>query len=80
MGCAVQSTLPVGVGYTTLELKVNYVRPVVPTTGRVLAEARVVHLGGRVATVEGRVVDDAGTLYAHGTSTCLVLRGKGAPR
>jgi uncharacterized protein (TIGR00369 family) len=74
MGCAVLSMLPAGTSYTTLELKTNYVRPIVQTTGRVRAEGRVVHLGGRVATTEAQVVDDAGTLYAHATSTCLVTR------
>ena len=74
MGCAVLSMLPAGTSYTTLELKTNYVRPIVQTTGRVHAEGRVVHLGGRVATTEAQVIDDAGTLYAHATSTCLVMR------
>jgi uncharacterized protein (TIGR00369 family) len=74
MGCAVLSMLPAGTSYTTLELKTNYVRPIVQTTGRVHAEGRVVHLGSRVATTEAQVVDDAGTLYAHATSTCLVVR------
>jgi len=74
MGCAVASMLDAGVGYTTLELKINYVRPIVRTTGRLHAEGRVVHFGGRVATTDARVVDDAGTLYAHATSTCLVIR------
>jgi len=78
MGCAVASTLPSGAQYTTLELKTNYVRPIVQTTGRVRAEGRVVHVGGRIATTDARVVDDAGTLYAHATSTCLVTRSGGA--
>ncbi len=74
MGCAVFSMLPVGTSYTTLELKTNYVRPITRTTGRVRAIGRVVHFGGRVATTEAHVIDDDGTLYAHATSTCLVLR------
>jgi uncharacterized protein (TIGR00369 family) len=78
MGCAVASTLPHGSGYTTLELKTNYVRPIVQTTGRIRAEGTVVHIGGRVATTEARVFDDSGTLYAHATSTCLVMRKGGA--
>ena len=74
MGCAVQSLLPAGVGYTTLEVKVNYVRPMTRDTGRVLAEATVLHRGGRVATAEGRVyAEDTGKLLAHATTTCLVL-------
>jgi uncharacterized protein (TIGR00369 family) len=79
MGCAVSSMLPAGAAYTTLELKTNYVRPVVQTTGRVHADGRVVHLGGRVATTEATVTDAAGTLYAHATSTCLLQRpGRGS--
>ena len=74
MGCAVHSTLPAGAGYTTLEIKVNFVRPITAGTGRVRAEATLIHLGGRTATAEGRVIDEAGKLYAHATTTCLILR------
>lgn len=74
MGCAVHSTLPAGAGYTTLEIKVNFVRPITADTGRVRAEAKLIHLGGRTATAEGRVIDEAGKLYAHATTTCLILR------
>ena len=74
MGCAVHSTLPAGAGYTTLEIKVNFVRPITADTGRVVAEAKLIHVGGRTATAEGRVVDEAGKLYAHATTTCLILR------
>jgi uncharacterized protein (TIGR00369 family) len=78
MGCAVQTTLPAGTGYTTLELKVNYVRPMTRDTGRVVCEARVVHAGSRVATAEGRVfVEETGKLIAHGTTTCIVLSANG---
>jgi uncharacterized protein (TIGR00369 family) len=74
MGCAIQSTLPAGVGYTTLELKVNFVRPLTVATGLVLCEGKVINVGGRVATAEARVTDRAGKLYAHATSTCLIIR------
>lgn len=74
MGCAVQSTLPAGTGYTTLELKVNYLRPMTRETGPVLCEGKVIHVGGRIATAEGRLIDADGKLYAHGTTTCIVLR------
>lgn len=74
MGCAVHSMLPAGVGYTTLELKVNYVRPLTRDTGAVRCEGTVIHLGGNVATAEGRVTDATGKLYAHATTTCLILR------
>ena len=74
MGCAVHSTLPAGAGYTTLEIKVNYVRALTAETGTVRCEARAVHIGGRTATAEGRVVDRDGKLYAHGTTTCILFR------
>ncbi|HEX7956584.1 MAG TPA: PaaI family thioesterase [Pyrinomonadaceae bacterium] len=74
MGCAVHSTLPAGAGYTTLEIKVNFVRPLTAETGAVRCEARVIHVGGRTATAEGRVVDSEGKLYAHATTTCIVFR------
>ena len=74
MGCAIHSTLPAGAGYTTLEIKVNFIRAMTGETGRVRCEAKVVHVGARTATAEGRVVDEAGKLYAHGTTTCLIRR------
>ena len=73
MGCAVQTRCPAGKGYTTLELKVNLVRAITLQTGVLRARAQVVHLGSRTATAEGRLEDAAGKLYAHGTSTCLIL-------
>ena len=75
MGCAVHSTLAVGQAYTTLELKVNLVRAITDTTGEVRAEGRTLATGRRVATAEGRIVDGAGKLLAHATTTCLVLEG-----
>jgi uncharacterized protein (TIGR00369 family) len=75
MGCAVHSTLPAGVGYTTLELKVNIVKAIGKDTGYLRAEARLVHAGRTTAVAEGRLVDAAGKLYAHATTTCLILRG-----
>lgn len=74
MSCAVHSTLPPGVGYTTLEVKANFLRPVSARTGTLTCEGKVVYAGSRVATAECRVVDGAGKLYAHGTVTCLVLK------
>lgn len=75
MGCALSSMLPADAGFTTLELKTNYVRAITQATGRVHAEGTVIHSGGRVATTEARVHDDSGALYAHATSTCLITRG-----
>jgi uncharacterized protein (TIGR00369 family) len=76
MGCALSSMLPADAGFTTLELKTNYVRAITQATGRVYAEGKVVHSGGRVATTEARVHDESGALYAHATSTCLITRGR----
>ncbi|MCU0498977.1 MAG: PaaI family thioesterase [Anaerolineae bacterium] len=73
MACAIQSTLPLGVIYTTLELKVNYVRAISLETGLVYSEGKVIHAGKRVATAEGRVTDANGKLYAHATTTCMVV-------
>ena len=72
-GAAIHSTLPAGRGYATVETKVNLVRAVRPTTGPLRAGGTVVHRGARIATAESRLVDEAGKLYAHATSTCLIL-------
>jgi uncharacterized protein (TIGR00369 family) len=77
-GCAVQTTLPAGTAYTTVELKTNFVRAITRDTGRVLCEAEVVHRGGTIATAEGRLrAESTGKLLAHGTSTCLIIAGNG---
>jgi uncharacterized protein (TIGR00369 family) len=74
MACSVHASLPEGsAGYTTLELKVNFIRPVRLDGVKLRCEGTTVHLGGRVATTEGRVTDDQGRLVAHGTSTCMVF-------
>ena len=73
MACAVHSTLPAGRGYTTLEIKINYVRAITAATGRLRAEGKTIHVGRQVATAEGRLVDAEGRLYAHATTTCLVF-------
>jgi uncharacterized protein (TIGR00369 family) len=72
MGCAVHTTLSDGERYTTLELKVNFVRAITEATGRVVASGSVIHRGGRIATAEARLADGDGRLLAHGTSTCLI--------
>jgi uncharacterized protein (TIGR00369 family) len=74
MGCAVQTMLPAGTGYTTLEIKVNYLRPMTTETGLVRGEATIVHSGGRTAVAEGRVVDQNGKIYARATTTCLIFQ------
>jgi uncharacterized protein (TIGR00369 family) len=73
LGCAINSKAPPGKIYTTLELKINYTRPLTEEVGDVRCEARVIHLGSRTATAEGRIVDADGKLYAHGSTTCIVI-------
>lgn len=75
MGSAVNSTTPAGRLFTTLEMKVNYVRALRLEVGTVRCEAAVLHVGGRTATAEGRVLDTDGRLYAHGTTTYMLYRG-----
>jgi uncharacterized protein (TIGR00369 family) len=74
LGCAVHSLLPAGTGYTTLELKVNFIRAVMPDSGPLRAEGKAISVGRRVGTAEGRLFDAAGTLFAHATTTCLIFK------
>ena len=74
MGCAVHSMLPAGTGYTTLEFKISFARPLSKDTGLLRAEGKVISVGKRVGTAEGRLVDMQGKLYAHGTTTCLIFQ------
>src|ERR1700736_3605457 len=64
LGCVVQSMLPAGTGYTTIELKVNYLRSITTKTGTIYSEGKIIHVGGRIATAEGRLTDAEGKLYA----------------
>jgi uncharacterized protein (TIGR00369 family) len=73
LGCAINTTQPPGRIFTTLELKINYTRPLNRETGEVRCEATVLHVGSRTATAEARVVDADGRLYAHATTTCIVV-------
>jgi uncharacterized protein (TIGR00369 family) len=74
LGCAVQSTLKAGQGFTTVDLAVSFVRAVHKSTGKLTCEAKTIHVGGRIVTAEARLVDAEGKLYAHGTTTCLVMQ------
>jgi|SRR5208282_1212949 len=76
MGLAVQSTLDKGVGSTTLEFKISFVRPITPETGSIKAEGVVISRGRRVGTAEGRVTDSKGRLLVHGTTTCLIFENQ----
>lgn len=74
MGCAVNSVMPAGRVFTTLEVKINYVRPIRRDTGTLTCIATLIHAGGRTATAEGRIMDADGLLYAHGTITCFLYK------
>jgi uncharacterized protein (TIGR00369 family) len=73
MGCAVHSMLPAGTLYTSLEFKISLIRPVTKDLGEVRAEGRVLNVGRRVGTADGKLLDAKGRLLAHGTTTCLVF-------
>ncbi len=73
MGLAIQSTLDKGVGSTTLEFKISFIRSITPETGPIKAEGRVISRGRRIGTAEGRVTDGSGHLLVHGTTTCLIF-------
>ena len=73
MTCAIQTRAAAGTGFTTVEAKTNFVRPITAATGTIRAIGTLIHAGNRLATAEGRVVDSAGKLYAHATTTCIVI-------
>ena len=73
LGCAVHSTLSKGETYTTLEVKVNLVRPLTKDTGPVRSEGRIIHRGRTLGTAEGDIKDASGKLYAHASTTCMIL-------
>jgi uncharacterized protein (TIGR00369 family) len=73
MGLAVQTTLPAGTGYTTLEFKISFVRGMSEASGAIRTEGRVLNAGRRIATAEARITDAKGRLLAHATTTCLVF-------
>ena len=74
LGCAVHTTCPAGVGYTSQTLEVKYLRPITRDTGAVRAEADVIHRGRKTATAEAKLTSvETGKLLATGTSTCLIL-------
>jgi uncharacterized protein (TIGR00369 family) len=73
LGCAINSLMPAGRSFTTLELKINYTRPLRRENGEVRCEARVIQVGNRVGTAEARVIGSDGKIYAHGTTTCIVV-------
>jgi uncharacterized protein (TIGR00369 family) len=75
MGLAIYSTLAPAIRYTTIETKVNFIKPITAATGTLAAIGTAIHTGKKTGTAEGRLVDRAGTLYAHGTTTVFLLPG-----
>lgn len=74
VGNAIHTLLPAGTGYTTLDLSVKMTRAIVPSPGaRVRAIGKVIQVGRKIATAEGRIIGPDGKLYAHATTTCLIL-------
>jgi uncharacterized protein (TIGR00369 family) len=73
MGIAAYSTLGPAIRYTTMETKVNFIRPIMATTGKLKAIGSALHTGTKTGTAEGRLVDSAGALYAHGTTTVFLF-------
>ncbi len=71
--CAVHSTLPAGMALTTLEVKINFLRPITSETGPMRGEAALIHKGGRTAVAEAKMLDANGLLYAYAVSTCLIF-------
>jgi uncharacterized protein (TIGR00369 family) len=78
MSCAIFASLPQGGMFSTLEIKVNYLRPLRADSGPVTCEGKAIHVGKTVATGEGRVVTEAGKLVATGTCTCMIFQVPGA--
>jgi uncharacterized protein (TIGR00369 family) len=76
LACAIATTMLKGDLWTTLELKLNFVRGMTEDTGPVRAEGRIIHRGRTVATSEGDLKDAAGKLYAHATTTCMIFPAK----
>ncbi len=76
--CSVHSTLPAGVGYTSLDLTVKFLRPVTVASGRITCRGSVLQRGRRTALAEARMADAQGRLVAHATSSCLIFEAPGA--
>jgi len=74
LACAVHTLAPVGYASTSVELKVNFVRPILPDTGRVFCKGTVIHPGRQLATSEAKLVTEDGKLLAHGTQTCSIFK------
>lgn len=73
MACAIHSTLDAGKGSTSIEIKINFVRPIFEKTGKLKAIGETVNIGKQIASAEGKLIDENGKLYAHGTTTCFIF-------
>ncbi len=73
MACAIHTTLEAGKGSTSVEIKVNFTRPIFEKTGTLRAVGEIVNVGRQIASAEGRLIDENGKLYAHGTTTCFIF-------
>jgi uncharacterized protein (TIGR00369 family) len=74
MGCTLHSVLPLGIGYTTIDIKVNFLKSISMKTGLMKATGTIINQGNRTALLESRLIDENGKLYAYATSTCLILK------
>ena len=73
-GCAVHTRLPAGVGYATVSLNVNYLRPITMETGVMRCVGTVISMGSRMAVAEADLLDSTGRNLARATSTCLIIK------
>jgi uncharacterized protein (TIGR00369 family) len=80
MAVSVMTMLPQGVGYVTLEIKINFTKPMLSESGEMRAEGRAIHVGSKTATADGRIMDANGVIYAHGTTTLLLTRPESTQR
>jgi len=74
MGCAIQTTLKAGTGYSTVDLQVTYVKSAKIDTGLLICHGKIIHEGGKIGTAYAEVRDGNGNLYAHATTTCMIFR------
>lgn len=74
MGCTLLSTLTSELTFTTLELKINFIKAVTNKTGKMIAVGKIIHAGRTTAIIEASLIDGNGKIYAHGTSTCLIMK------
>ncbi len=76
MGCTLHSVLPLGTGYTSIDIKVNFLKPISIKTGLMKATGAIINQGNRTALLEGRLMDENGKLYAHATSMCMIFKAE----